>query len=77
MQGTWQKRGIRVLHEVAGSARPEGVEEIVVGARDGEHDDRRVGKPCRDVASGADAVSRHPDVEQSDVGLQLGGKRQR
>src|SRR5262245_46500916 len=56
---------VDVLQQIAGSTRAEGVEEVGVVARDGEHDDRGLGQPLRDGPRCSDPAARHVDVEQA------------
>jgi hypothetical protein len=56
-----------VLEQVAGGARAQGLEQVVVFVGDREHDHGRLGHARRYLVRRRDTVSRHPDVEQADV----------
>ena len=64
---------VQALEQIPRRAGPERVEEVLVLARHGEHDDRGVRQRAGDLRRGGNAVPRHVDVEQADVGpLALG-----
>src|SRR5207253_1930234 len=62
--------GIHVLEQVAASAGSQGVEEVVVRPRHGEHDHRDLSHMGCDLGGGGDAAAWHVDVEEGDVGAQ-------
>src|SRR5262245_33572880 len=64
-----QPRRVDVLQEVAGRTRTECVEEVLIGARDGQHHDRRIRELVGDRLGRPDAIPGHVNVEQADVGL--------
>jgi len=67
-QGVGQLAGRPVLEQVSGRPGPQGGEQVVVVARDGEHHDDGLGQVIGDARSGGDAAAGHVDVEQADVG---------
>ena len=62
------------LEQVAGGPAPDRGEQVLLGARSGQHDDFALGRRFAQARQGSEAVELgHREVEQHEVGLELPG----